>query len=220
LNVQDLDRREVEDQAERRQEVPQARLHGGRASAEGELPSFLRGFAPDLIATSDDDKVVLEIKRAADLKGSTEIKELAAVIDKQAGWRFELMSLGIGPWDVVVPSEEKLERLIARGVALRDAGADDVAVIFLVSMLEELIRGVGLQHGLTGFRESTRAIVNELAFRGIVGNDTIDALDAGWDRRNRIVHGSDAGRTDSGDDIVALTAACRELREGMRLEAA
>src|SRR5579872_5644807 len=108
--------------------------------AEGELPSFLRGCAPDLIATSDDDKVVLEIKRAADLRGSNEIKELAAVIDQQAGWRFELVSLGIGPWDVVVPSEEKLERLIARGVALRDAGADDVAVIFLVSLLEELIR--------------------------------------------------------------------------------
>jgi hypothetical protein len=188
--------------------------------AEGEMPSFLRGFAPDLIATSDDDKLVLEIKRAADLKGSNEIKELAAVIDRQAGWRFELMSLGIGPWDVVVPSEEKLERLIARGVALRDAGADDVAVIFLVSLLEELIRDIGLQHGLKGYRESTRSIIRELAFRGIVGNDAVDALDAGWDRRNRIVHGSDAGRTASGDDIAALMAACRELRETMSLEAA
>lgn len=188
--------------------------------AEGELPSFLRGFAPDLIATSDDDKVVLEIKRSADLKGSNEIKELAAVIDQQAGWRFELMSLGTGPWDVVVPSEEKLERLIARGVALRDDGADDVAVIFLVSLLEELIRDVGLQHGLKGYRESTRAIIRELAFRGIVGNDAVDALDAGWDRRNRIVHGGDVGRIGSGDDIAALMAACRDLRETMSLEAA
>jgi hypothetical protein len=190
------------------------------APAEEELPAFLRGFAPDLIATNDDDKVVLEIKRAADLKGSNEIKELAAVIDQQSGWRFELMSPGIGPWDVLVPSEEKLERLIARGVALRDAGADDVAVIFLVSLLEELIRDVGLQHGLKGYRESTRAIIRELAFRGIVGNDVVDALDAGWDRRNRIVHGSDAGRTAGGDDIAALMAACRELRETMSLEAA
>lgn len=188
--------------------------------AEGELPPFLRGFAPDLIATSDDDKVVLEIKRAAGLKGSNEIKELAAVIDQQAGWRFELMSLGIGPWDVVVPSEEKLERLIARGVALRDAGADVVAVIFLVSLLEELIRDVGLQHGLKGYRESTRAIIRELAFRGVVGNDVVDALDAGWDRRNRIVHESGAGRTGSGGAIAALMAACRELRETMSLEAA
>jgi hypothetical protein len=95
-----------------------------------------------------------------------------------------------------------------------------VAVIFLVSLLEELIRDVGMQHGLKGYREATRAIIRELAFRGIVGNDVVDALDAGWDRRNRIVHGSDAGRTASGDDIAALMAACRELRETMSLEAA
>jgi hypothetical protein len=54
--------------------------------AAGDMPAFLHGFAPDLVATSEDDKVVLEIKRAADLKGSNEIKELAAVIDRQAGW--------------------------------------------------------------------------------------------------------------------------------------
>jgi Holliday junction resolvase len=36
-----------------------------------QLRPFLCGFSPDLIATSDDDHVVLEIKRAADLKGAT-----------------------------------------------------------------------------------------------------------------------------------------------------
>jgi hypothetical protein len=64
----------------------------------------------------------VEIKR-----GSNEIKELAAVIDRQVGWRFELIALGTGPQDVDVPSEEKLERLMARGLALREAGSDEVA---------------------------------------------------------------------------------------------
>ena len=188
--------------------------------AAGDMPAFLHGFAPDLVATSDVDKVVLEIKRAADLKGSNEIKELAAVVDRQAGWRFELIALAAGPGGVVVPSEEKLERLLARGLALHEAGYGEVAVIFLVSVLEELIRDVGLQHGFKGYRESTRAIARELAFRGVVGDEVVDALDTGWDRRNRIVHCTEAEQTDSGDDITALTAACRDLREAMNLQAA
>jgi hypothetical protein len=188
--------------------------------AAADMPAFLYGFAPDLVATSEDDKVVLEIKRAADLKGCNEIKELAAVVDRQAGWRFELIALAAGPGDVVVPSEEKLERLMARGLALHEAGYGEAAIIFLVSVLEELIRDVGLQHGLKGYRESTRAIVRELEFRGIVGGEVVDALDTGWDRRNRIVHGTEAGQPHSGDDVATLTAACRDLREAMNLEAA
>jgi REase_AHJR-like len=109
--------------------------------AAGDMPAFLHRFAPDLVATSEDDKVVLEIKRAADLKGSNEIKELAAVIDRQAGWRFELIALAASPGDIVVPRQAKLERLMARGLALQEAGSGEVAVIFLVSVLEELDPG-------------------------------------------------------------------------------
>jgi hypothetical protein len=50
-----------------------------------QLPPFLRGFSLDLIATSDDDHVVMEIKRATDLKGATEIKELAAAVSQRGG---------------------------------------------------------------------------------------------------------------------------------------
>jgi DNA-binding XRE family transcriptional regulator len=51
------------------------------------LPSFLRGFAPDLIVMKDDDCAVVEIKTAESLRGSDEIKELAAPIEGHAGWQ-------------------------------------------------------------------------------------------------------------------------------------
>ena len=83
-----------------------------------QLPPFLRGLSPDLIATSEADRVVLEIKRAADLKGSNELKELAAAVDQHTGWRFELIALGPSPRDVVPPSETTLDRLTERALAL------------------------------------------------------------------------------------------------------
>jgi hypothetical protein len=185
-----------------------------------QLPPFLRGFSPDLIATSDDDHVVLEIKRAADLKGSNEIKELAAAVDQRGGWRFELIALGPSPRDVVVPSETALGRLTERALALYDSGWPDAALLYAVSVLEELIRDAAAQHRIKGKLHATRAIVGDLVFRGVVGEEVADALDLAWDRRNRIVHGSTSDQDLGREAIVELIRVCREVHAEMRLQAA
>jgi len=185
-----------------------------------QLPPFLRGFSPDLIATSEADRVVLEIKRAADLKGSNELRELAAAVDQHAGWRFELIALGPSPRDVVPPSETTLDRLTERALALYDAGLPDAALLYAASVLEELIRDVGAQHRIKGKLHATRAIVRDLAFRGVVGEEMVDALDRAWDQRNRIVHGSASDQDLGREAIVELIRACREVHAEMRLQAA
>ncbi len=45
--------------------------------APDRLPSFLRGVTPDIVARSDSDNVIIEVKRHASLKGSN---DLAAII--------------------------------------------------------------------------------------------------------------------------------------------
>jgi hypothetical protein len=185
-----------------------------------QLPPFLRGFSPDLIATSEADHVVLEIKRAADLKGSNELKELAAAVDQHAGWRFELIALGQSPRDVVPPSEMTLDRLTERALALYDAGLPDAALIYAASVLEELIRDAGAQHRIKGKLHATRAIVRDLAFRGVVGEEAVNALDRAWDQRNRIVHGSASDQNLDRAAVVELIRACREVQAALRLQAA
>jgi CheY-like chemotaxis protein len=185
-----------------------------------QLPPFLRGFSPDLIATSDDDHVVLEIKRAADPKGSNEIKELAAAVDRRGGWRFELIALGPNPPDVVVPSETALDRLTERALALYDSGWPDTALLYAASVLEELIRDAGAQHRIKGKLHATQVIVSDLVFRGVVGEEVADALDRAWERRSRIVHGSTSDQHLDRAAIVEVIAACREVQAEMRLQAA
>jgi hypothetical protein len=184
------------------------------------LPSFLCGFSPDLIATSGDNHVVLEFKRAADLKGCNEIKELAAAVDQRGGWRFELIALGPSPRDVVVPSETSLDRLTERALALYDSGWPDAAPLYAVSVLEELIRDAGAQYRIKGKLHATKAIVGDLVFRGVVGEEVADALDLAWDRRNRIVHGSMSDQRLDRAANVDVIAACREVQVAMQLQAA
>jgi hypothetical protein len=185
-----------------------------------QLPPFLRGFSPDLIATSEDDHVVLEIKRAADLRGSNEIKELAAAVDQRGGWRFELIALGPNPHDVEVPSETALDRLMERALALYDSGWPDAALLYAASVLEELIRDAGAQHRIKGKLHATKAIVRDLAFRGVLGEEVVDTLDRAWDQRNRMVHGSTSDQHLDRAAISELISACREVQAAMQLQMA
>ncbi|HEY2321228.1 MAG TPA: hypothetical protein VGJ82_00060, partial [Thermoanaerobaculia bacterium] len=57
---------------------------------EDHIPPFLRPFQPDLVATSDRDNVVVEIKSSLDL-ASESIMKLAEAVEAQSGWRFELV---------------------------------------------------------------------------------------------------------------------------------
>jgi hypothetical protein len=154
------------------------------------LPSFLRGFAPDLIAMKDDDRAVVEIKTAESLRGSNEIKELAAAVEAHAGWRFELISLGKNKDAASIGvSEDSLERLPDTALNTYDLGQRDLSLIYLVSVLDELVRDAALQYRIKGRDRSAPSVIAELAFQGIIEGTIADVLDQAWQRRNAIVHG-------------------------------
>ena len=184
------------------------------------LPPFLNRFSPDLIATRDDDHVVLEIKRREELKGSNEFVALAAAVEQQAGWRLELIHLASRKPAVVGSDAAQLARLVARSLMVQDAGLHDAALIYALSVLEELIRDVAAQHRAKTYQLSTRAIVSDLVFLGVLSETAADALDRAWERRDRIMHGSMA---DQGSDRAAITEliqVCREVQAAMQLQAA
>ena len=185
-----------------------------------QLPPFLLGFSPGLIALRDDDHVVVEAKSREELKGSNEFVALATVIDQQEGWRLELIHLASRRPAAVGPDKAKLDVLAARSRAAQEAGLQDAALIYALSVLEELIREVGAQHGIKVLRLSARAIARDLVFLGVVGGETVEALDHAWEQRERIMSGGSAGACPDGDAVGALLAACREVQAAMVLQAA
>src|SRR5271167_1117291 len=185
------------------------------------LPPFLRGFAPGLIAMKDDDRTVVEIKTAEGLRGSNEIRELAAAIEAHAGWRFELISLGRRKdADLEALSESGLEHLLDAVLTAFDSGQRELSLIYLVSLLDELVRDAAMQHRIKGRDRSARVIIAELAFQGIIDGTTADVLDQAWDRRNAIVHGQPEAESPTRDEVLRVVAACREMQAAMRLQAA
>ena len=56
-----------------------------------DIPSFVKNYQPDLIATSDNDNVVVEVKSRSQLSAIPGLRDVADVINKTEHWRFELI---------------------------------------------------------------------------------------------------------------------------------
>ncbi|MBE5090626.1 hypothetical protein IGI03_21630 [Bacillus thuringiensis] len=55
------------------------------------VPDFLKNFPTDIIAISNDDKVIIEVKSKPILPNSKELENMENLIKQQASWRFELV---------------------------------------------------------------------------------------------------------------------------------
>ena len=131
------------------------------------LPAFLRDCQPDLIAERDDDHVVVEIKAAGTLKGAHELVVLAERVEKQPGWRLELITFKDTDPDAAVVSAEWLERMLAPVHVAAEADGRFVSA-YLLDVLGFLLRGIAVN---TRSREAHMApaeIARSLAFKGII----------------------------------------------------
>jgi hypothetical protein len=121
---------------------------------------------------------------------------------------------------VVVPSERTLDRRTERALPLYGSGWPDAVLLCAASVLEELIRDAGAQHRIKGKPHATTAIVRDLAFRGALSQEMVDALDRAWNQRNRIVHGSISDQNLDRAVILELIRAWHQIQAAIQLQVA
>ena len=115
--------------------------------ARGEaLPGFPEGFAPDLIAESDTDRVVVQIKQSRAVRGANDIEALAEHVAGRPGWRFELVTIKVreaSPW----PVSGRFALIADRARQAIGLGLDDVGYVYAVQGLEMLLKETALRNG-------------------------------------------------------------------------
>jgi len=65
----------------------------------GDLPEFLVGLEPDLIATANGESVVVEVKARNEFQNEPTVAAIEAALRNRPGWRFELIIDGSGSED-------------------------------------------------------------------------------------------------------------------------
>lgn len=179
----------------------------------GGVPAFLGEYTPDLIAESERDRVIVEVKRSDAVRGSNELLEVAERVSREPGWRFEL---------VAVPRVEQASRWTDEHMSLIEdrarqvvaAGGADMAYVYAWGFLEILIPELASEHGLkfskVPFMEGMRKLVSE----GLVSREVLSEVEEAYNVRSRLLH-AEREPLPKADDVEKLLALGRRVRNEM-----
>jgi len=183
---------------------------------EQELPNFLGGFRPDLVAIGPQYSVVVEVKIGTETAASERFQELVQTIQQQPGWRFSLVVVDPRT-DEVTPSIQPLRDLGDITERLNEAedlfreGSKDAAFIVLVSSTEAILRHIAIKENLPLERVPSSALFKELYSLGLLSINALNICLRALTVRNAIVHGFESPGLD--DIFHSLLAVIPELLE-------
>jgi REase_AHJR-like len=176
-----------------------------------DVPPFLMGVRPDLIARGPHDSVVVEVKVGTTTAASERFRELADKIRQQPGWRFSLVVIDPRS-DEVAPSADPLLNRDAIATRLetanelRRAGSKEAAFLLMWTSIEALLRQIATREDLPLERMPSSALLKELFSLGLLSRDELDVAQRAFAVRNALVHGFEATGLDQMTEAVARLA--------------
>lgn len=174
----------------------QYRSKGYRVLVEPEpeaLPEFLRLFRPDLVAESEHENVVVEVK----LRGSRdpELRGLAEELRKHPGWRLQVLMAGSDDLGSEQEDQPLSLREIGRSLesvnVLYETGHEAAAFLLLWSLLEAAVKNQLKDLGV--FRRSPQvpsALAKDLVAHGLASEAEYKEIISWAVIRNAVAHGN------------------------------
>ncbi|PIG93866.1 hypothetical protein [Gloeocapsopsis sp. IPPAS B-1203] len=165
-----------------------------------ELPDFLRGYQPDMVAQRGEEKVVVEVKSRFSLNASSaqSLRYLAQEIEKHPGWRFELVMTN--PNDSIHSTQIEgslQEQEIASRVEVAKELADkhpESAILYAWALAEATLRLLAQREGLSLQGFDPAYLLKQLVTEGVISKTEYDLLRNTSSLRNAIAHGFKAAQ--------------------------
>lgn len=176
-----------------------------------QLPAFLAGFRPDLVARRPQDAVVVEVKVGTQTAASERFRELAETIQHQPGWRFSLVVIDPRSDEVTPTMQPLLERQdivdrLGQAEALLKTGATDAAFLLLWVAVEALLRHMATREGLPLARVPSSSLMKELFSLGLLSRSELEVAQRTFAVRNALVHGFTTTRLEETSKELAQLA--------------
>jgi uncharacterized protein YutE (UPF0331/DUF86 family) len=160
---------------------------------DAELPAFLSSLQPDMIVLNKSESVVVEVKSKLDLSTDHHLSYLAAVVNAQPGWRFDLVITNPWPDEVLSESTERnvpeIESLIQTTEKLVANGELEAASLIAWSALEAAMRKVARKLAIPLENKYPQFVVNTLYSEGILSRTEYEQIQESMRIRNAIAHG-------------------------------
>ncbi len=182
-----------------------------------DLPAFLVGTTPDLIAHRGGEHIVIEVKSSPQDVDRLQLTTIADRVAAHHGWRFVLMASDPRVNDRSVGSvldEGTVRRRLDEARSLADSGHSEAALLLAWGALEALLRRiVDTEEGRR--RNDPASLLRSAASEGLVGPDDWTRLNEAFRVRTAIAHGTqplpEPGTQDPGAAVRALTRIAESL---------
>ena len=157
-----------------------------------QIPSFLSGFKPDLVAKREGENVVIEIKRMnSSLRAKNQMKRIAQLVAKKNGWRFDLVYVSSEQEETMkIPSKRAIEKHIEQARKTYLDGNKVAALLQAWSALEaaanRAVEEIGEKPSVSFKPEE---LLKALAFHGFIEDEEFNRVSKIWRIRNQVAHG-------------------------------
>jgi uncharacterized protein YutE (UPF0331/DUF86 family) len=161
--------------------------------SKDDLPSFLKEFDPDILATSPVGNVVLQVKSSQRFDAS-HAQKLAEAVKRNSQWRFEVafVSQPVAP---DVPAQEELAadehvtRMLRDAETLSKEGHLEAACLIAWSAVETILRRRAQSAAPELERQSSARVLKHLYSLGRVQPEVYEKLLRLMEFRNAVAHG-------------------------------
>jgi REase_AHJR-like protein len=163
-----------------------------------ELPKFLSGFKPDLVAERARESVVVEVPSPSRKRGSDYWTELSSVVQKHPGWRLDLVINGSPEQAPKTMDGRSVLKRLEEGRRLAEQGMLAAALLIIWSAAEAAMRFASKQNeiDLPDLRPAT--VITRLYTDGVIEREEYDFLLESMRMRDTVAHGFDQGRIKAG----------------------
>jgi uncharacterized protein YutE (UPF0331/DUF86 family) len=160
------------------------------------IPSFIKNYQPDLIATNEKETVIIEVKTRADFATIDKLRDIADLINKKKNWRFELIVTS----DKTSISNEtermthdlnsvEIQKNLKEVRSVLQIGLLAAAFILCWATLESLSRQMLLEDKKNLHNKNSLTLIKTLFSLGYLTRTDYEGLEKLFMTRNQIVHG-------------------------------
>jgi hypothetical protein len=163
--------------------------------SDSNLPFYLGGYHPNVIATKNDDGIILEVKSSLKRVSIDRFQTVAETIASHPGWRFLLVTLDDSSENILLPDENSLpfwEALNSRLLNLQmliQESLFEPAILFFGSITEAALRKRAITQHLPIQRFPTIALLNHSYSSGEISMTEFDLLKDCLKIQEKVTHG-------------------------------
>ncbi|MEP6495914.1 MAG: hypothetical protein ABJF01_24755 [bacterium] len=187
-----------------------------------DLPLFLAGAIPDMIARRANERLVIEVKNSPSEVDRAQVDTIAQRIANEPGWQFVLMATGpqrtVDPPESIALDEAGIKGRLDEASALLNTGHVEAALMLAWAATEAVMRLLVAKHHLGIDRDDASTLIRSLVSEGYIDEDGFRLLNEAFRLRSAVAHGRRPIRGDVAADANKTARTLSQLSRSLLQE--